>query len=199
MIAIVDYGVGNLRSVQKAFEHVGAEAVVTSDVDQINSADKIVLPGVGAMQPAYDKLESLNLIDPIKQAVESGKPFLGICVGFQLLFERSDEGGGSTGLGILKGSVKRFESEKIPQMGWNKINVDTSNAKLFKGIDNGSFVYFCHSYYAAPEDTSVTSTLTDYGINYCSSVTKDNIYGVQFHPEKSQEIGLNILKNFTEL
>ena len=199
MIAIVDYGVGNLRSVQKAFEAVGSNVCVTDDPVKIAAAQKIVLPGVGAMGPAMDKLKVLKLIPILKNAVLKNKPFLGICVGFQLLFEQSDEGGNVEGLGFLKGNVKRFNSLKVPHMGWNQIQVNQKNALLFKGIENLSNVYFCHSYYAAPADETINSTLTDYGVTFTSSIQRGALFGVQFHPEKSQQIGLTILKNFEDL
>lgn len=199
MIAIVDYGVGNLRSVQKAFEAVGSDVCVTDNPAKIAGAQKIVLPGVGAMGPAMDKLKALQLIPILKNAVLNNKPFLGICVGFQLLFEQSDEGGRVDGLGFLKGNVKRFTSLKVPHMGWNQIQINQKNAVLFKGIEDLSNVYFCHSYFVAPADGTINSTLTDYGITFTSSIQKGPLFGVQFHPEKSQQIGLAILKNFEEL
>ncbi len=198
MIAIIDYEVGNLRSVQKALEKSGAEVRITQDINDIHAADKLVLPGVGAMKPAMDKLDALNLTQPLKEFALSGKPFLGICVGFQLLFESSDEGGNVHGLGLLKGHVKRFEDLKVPQIGWNQIHIENKNCPLYKGIENGANVYFCHSYYTNVGEDNITATTTDYGVKYTSSVQKNNIYGVQFHPEKSQTIGLTILKNFIE-
>lgn len=198
MIAIVDYGVGNLRSVQKALEKVGANAQITQDIELILKADKIVLPGVGAIKPAKEKLEALNLINPLKEVVANKKPFLGICVGFQLLFETSEEGKNATGLGFIKGCVKKFQALKVPQMGWNQLTITQPNCPLFQGIADQTNVYFCHSFYAQPEEDVIT-TLTDYGINYASSVWKENIFGVQFHPEKSQDVGLKILENFVKL
>ena len=201
MIAIIDYGMGNLRSVQKAFEKVGAKALITQDANELARADKIVLPGVGAIKPSMDKLASLEFIDPLKNEIKKGKPFLGICLGFQLLFESSDEGGMVEGLGILKGCVKRFNAKglKIPQMGWNQLNIKQTDCPLYKGIDNNVNVYFCHSFYVEPQDKTVIATTTDYGSDFTSSVSVNNIYGVQFHPEKSQKTGLTILKNFTEI
>lgn len=199
MIAIIDYGMGNLRSVQKALEKVGAKAVITQKPSDIARCQKIVLPGVGAMQPAMEKLESLGLIAPIRECIEKGKPFLGICLGLQLLFEESNEGGNVKGLGILKGQVVRFSKLKVPHMGWNRIDIKNADNELFVGVKNQSFVYFCHSYYVKPKDTAVIATTTDYAIDFVSSVRKENIFGVQFHPEKSQDIGLSILKNFTGL
>ncbi len=199
MIAIIDYGMGNLRSVQKALERVGARTRITQDPDEIKTADKVVLPGVGAMQPAMEKLETLGLIPAISDVITKGKPFLGICLGFQLLFEKSSEGGSTDGLGILKGRVDRFTSLKIPQIGWNQIDIKNTEVPILKGIDERSNVYFCHSYFVKPADEKVIATTTNYGIDFTSSVCKDNIFGVQFHPEKSQTIGLRILKNFHEL
>jgi len=209
MIAIIDYGMGNLRSVQKAIERIGAQATITQDINEIHAADKLVLPGVGAMEPAINKLKDLGLDEPIKKFVKKGKPFLGICLGFQLLFEKSDEGGHVTGLGLLKGNVKRFSrshheslnypSLKVPHMGWNQLKIKNGRSPLLKGIDDMSDVYFCHSYYVNPDDHDINSSVTNYGIEFSSSISKENIFGVQFHPEKSQTTGLKILKNFTEI
>lgn len=200
MIAIIDYGLGNLRSVQKALEKVGAVAEITHDASVVIKANKIVLPGVGAIAPAMAKLHELNLVDVIKESVGQGKPFLGICVGFQLLFNSSNEGGDVKALGIIPGTVQKFEgSVKVPQMGWNQIDIHPMAADMYRGIDNLSNVYFCHSFYAKPTDDSVSATKTDYGISYTSSVKKDNVWGVQFHPEKSQKIGLQLLENFVQL
>lgn len=196
MVVIIDYGVGNLRSVQKAFEKAGAKrAVITHDIDVIKTADRVVLPGVGAIKAAMDRLTQLQLVGPIRDVVASGKPFFGICVGFQLLFEKSFEFGEVNGLGFIKGTVRKFpDTVKIPQIGWNSLAMGKS--PLWGGIANGTDVYFCHSFYAVPDDPSVVAATTDYGIQYCAAVIKDNIFGVQFHPEKSQEAGLKILENF---
>jgi glutamine amidotransferase len=199
MIAIIDYGMGNLRSVQKAFEKVGAEAKVTHSAFDILNAKKVVLPGVGAMAPAKQKLEELSLIGPIRKVISEGKPFLGICLGLQLLFEKSTEGGYAEGLKILEGTVERFNKLKVPHMGWNQINVQVAGNALFHGINEGENVYFCHSYYVQPKDKYIAASVTNYGIDYASSIVKDNIWGVQFHPEKSQKIGLHILRNFAQL
>ena len=198
MIAIIDYGMGNLRSVQKALELAGAVDVrVTADPDVITSAIKIVLPGVGAIKPAMDRLNDLGLPSIIKSQISSGKLFLGICLGFQLLFETSTEGGAVNALGILPGTVEKFPSTvKVPQMGWNAIDIIQNKCPMYHGIKSGSFVYFCHSYYGKPKDSSATATTTNYGIKFTSSICCNNIWGVQFHPEKSQEIGLSILRNF---
>lgn len=196
MVVIIDYGVGNLRSVQKAFEKAGAKrAVITHDIDVIKTADRVVLPGVGAIKAAMDRLTQLQLVGPIRDVVASGKPFFGICVGFQLLFEKSFEFGEVDGLGFINGTVRKFpDTVKIPQIGWNSLAMGQS--PLWGGIANGTDVYFCHSFYAVPDDPSVVAATTDYGIQYCAAVIKGNIFGVQFHPEKSQEAGLKILENF---
>jgi glutamine amidotransferase len=172
---------------------------VTCKVEDILKADKVVLPGVGAMGPAMQKLQELALTGPIWKVIKDGKPFLGICLGLQLLFERSSEGGFSEGLKVLKGSVERFTDLKVPHMGWNQVQVTASGTKLFKGILPGDNVYFCHSYYVKPQDASITAGTTNYGIDFVSAVCKDNIWGVQFHPEKSQKSGLQILRNFAQL
>ena len=200
MIAIIDYGMGNLRSVQKALESAGASARIVSSPEEIRQAKKLVLPGVGAMKPAMDRLEELKLIEPIKAFVASKKPFLGICLGFQLLADSSTEGGLIKGLGILPGTVERFPGTvKVPQMGWNQLAVVQKDGAMYKGIDDGAYVYFCHSYYVKPRDLSVSATLTNYGISYTSSVCMGHVWGVQFHPEKSQAVGLAILKNFVNV
>ncbi len=199
MIAIIDYGMGNLRSVQKALEAGGAQTIITDDAKKIASADKIVLPGVGAIAPAMEKLQQLHLVNVIKDEIKNGKPFLGICLGLQLLFEDSFEGGEGKALGIFKGSVKRFEKLKVPQMGWNQISITQKDCPLFKGIKDGAEVYFCHSYFVEPTDKNVTAAMTNYGISYTSVVNHKNLFGVQFHPEKSQTVGLKILENFVKL
>ncbi len=199
MIAIIDYGMGNLRSVQKALEQAGAQdARITQSANDIQSAKQVVLPGVGAIAPAMAKLQALKMIEPIQDAVTMGKPFLGICLGFQLLFETSSEYGKTAGLGILKGTVEQFAATlKVPQMGWNQLHLQA--CPLWEGIQDGTNVYFCHSFYAKPTDTSIIAATTEYGIEYCSAIAKNNIFGVQFHPEKSQTAGLKILKNFINL
>jgi len=201
MIAIVDYGMGNLRSVQKALEKVGADARITQKADDIRAAAKIVLPGVGAMRPAMEKLDALGLIPAVKQAIGAGKPFLGICLGLQLLFEKSNEGGDVNGLGILKGKVERFSSakQKVPHMGWNQLKLKKPVSRLFKDIAPLSYAYFCHSYFVNPKDAKLAVVTTDYGTEFVSAIAVDNIYGVQFHPEKSQAVGLKILENFNTL
>jgi glutamine amidotransferase len=203
MIAIIDYGMGNLRSVQKAFERVGARAVITSDKNVIAAADKVVLPGVGAMQPAMNKLKELDLVTAVKDAIKSGRPFLGICLGLQLLFDKGYEGGEVQGLGILRGSVTHFPPDrpKVPHMGWNQIKIEPRGRAMFKDVEDNADVYFCHSFQVNPksEDAQVPATTTDYYGDFVSSICKDNIWAVQFHPEKSQKVGLQILKNFAEL
>lgn len=199
MIAIIDYGMGNLRSVQKALEKAGAKTVITQNVSEIEKADKVVLPGVGAILPAIEKLQSLNLTKVIENSIAQDKPFLGICLGLQLLFEKSFEGGSVKALGILKGEVKRFETFKVPQMGWNQIAFKQADCPLFKGIADNADVYFCHSYYVEPTDKNIIATTTDYGVTYTSAVARKNLFGVQFHPEKSQTVGLKILENFVRL
>ncbi len=196
MIAIIDYGMGNLRSVQKALEQFGAETVITHDPQVIEQADKVVLPGVGAIKPAMDRLTQLNLISLIKKVISTEKPFLGICLGFQILFESSNEGGNVKGLGVFKGTVQNFTHEKVPQIGWNQIKIQNKNAGLFKNINDRSYVYFCHSYFVTPEDTDIICAKTDYGIEYTSAICRGPVWGVQFHPEKSQTVGLKILENF---
>ena len=199
MIAIIDYGMGNLRSVQKGFERVGREAVVTSDAKTILSAGKVVLPGVGAFPDCMRNLEQNGLIDVVHQTVRSGKPFLGICLGLQLLFTESEEFGISKGLDIIKGRVKLFKLQdsalKVPHMGWNSITIKR-RAPALQDVPDNSHVYFVHSFHVVPEDKNVIATTTDYGMEFVSSIWKDNIFAVQFHPEKSQDLGLSILKRF---
>jgi glutamine amidotransferase len=206
MITIIDYGMGNLRSVQKGFERLGFTAKVTSDPGDVERAGKLVLPGVGAFRDCMDNLRSGGFVEPIKQHIEDGRPFLGICLGLQLLFTESEEFGRHQGLGIIPGRVVRFPSEmrqggeelKVPHMGWNQITV-CREAPIFKGVADGSSVYFVHSYYVVPEDEGVVATVTDYGISFCSSIWRDNVMATQFHPEKSQQVGLAILKNFGDM
>jgi imidazole glycerol-phosphate synthase subunit HisH len=201
MIAIIDYGMGNLRSVQKGFERVGHQAVVTSDPAQVAAADKVVLPGVGAFEDAIAELRRLDLVKPVLQAIDSGKPFLGICLGLHMLFEVGYENGRHEGLGVLRGDVVRFDLPKgftVPHMGWNQLDIRRP-APVLNGLAEGAYVYFVHSYYVVPKDAEVIATETDYGGPFCSMVWRDNIFATQFHPEKSQAEGLKILKNFAEL
>ncbi len=200
MIAIVDYQMGNLRSVQKGFEHVGHEALITSDPADLAAADKIVLPGVGAFQDAMTELRRRELVEPILAAIDAGKPFLGICLGLQLLFDVSHEDGDHEGLGVIPGEVVRFSvpsDHKVPHMGWNQLEI-RRRPPIFEGIADGAHFYFVHSYHVAPRDESVIATTTSYPEPFCSSVWRENIYATQFHPEKSQKDGLQILKNFAE-
>lgn len=201
MIAIIDYGMGNLRSVQKGFERVGHEAMVTGDAKTILSASKVVLPGVGAFPDCMRNLEQHGLIDAVKKTIASGKPFLGICLGLQLLFTESEEFGLSKGLDIIKGRVVRFKLEdrslKIPHMGWNALSIKRRPPAL-QDVPDNSHVYFVHSFHVVPEEKGVIATTTDYGAEFVSSIWKDNIFAVQFHPEKSQALGLSILKRFGE-
>jgi len=198
MIAIIDYGMGNLRSVHKAFEAVGHQAVVTREAQVIGNASHVVLPGVGAFGDCMANLERYRLIDPVRTAVQSGKPFLGICLGLQLLFTESEEFGTHKGLDIIPGKVKRFAIDsalKVPHMGWNQVNYQRP-CPLFDGIANGSHWYFVHSYFVDPTDKAVAATTTTYGITFISSIWRDNVVACQFHPEKSQSVGLRLIKNF---
>jgi imidazole glycerol-phosphate synthase subunit HisH len=202
VIAVVDYGVGNLRSVSKALERVGAEVRVTSSTTEIDRADAVLLPGVGAFAHCMDNLRAAGLESSVRAAASSEKPFLGVCVGMQILFEESDEFGRVEGLGILKGRVRRFEpadpSLKVPHMGWNGLDIRRRPPHL-EGIDDGARVYFVHSYYVETSDTSIVATTTSYGVDFVSSAWRDNIFATQFHPEKSQATGLHILRNFVRL
>ncbi|MGZ8364730.1 MAG: imidazole glycerol phosphate synthase subunit HisH [Nitrospira sp.] len=198
MIAIIDYGMGNLRSVSKAFEAVGHQTIVTRDSSTIQSASHVVLPGVGAFGDCMTNLRQYGLIEPIKAAIRSGKPFLGICLGFQLLFTESEEFGRHEGLDILPGRVRSFSRDqalKVPHMGWNQIAIQSS-CPVFEGIADGSNWYFVHSFFVDPCEKQITATTTTYGIAFTSSVWKDNVVACQFHPEKSQAVGLQLIKNF---
>jgi glutamine amidotransferase len=197
-LAIVDYGMGNLRSVQKAFERLGHAAEVTRDPERVATAPAVVLPGVGAFAACMTNLTGLGLAEPVRAAIQAGRPFLGICLGMQLLFEESEEFGPVRGLGVLPGRVVRFADaadRKIPHMGWNTLRV-ARRAPALAGIDDGSYVYFVHSYYPVPADSSLVATTTPYGGEFASSVVRDNVFACQFHPEKSQQVGLRILDNF---
>ncbi len=240
MITVIDYGMGNLHSVRKALEVVGAEVRVSSCAEEISKADKMVFPGVGSFGEAMKELNRRKLVKPIKDAIAVGKPFLGLCLGLQLLFERSEEAPGARGLSVLKGDVKRFkvgvrrdpsissirrnlrtkfsfENFKVPHMGWNKVSrcqsLDKSSgltlslskgqgvkvSKILSAVPDNSYMYFVHSYYVKPKDKRIVLTTTNYGIDFVSGICKDNIYAFQFHPEKSQALGLKILKNFVKL
>ena len=198
MITIVDYGMGNLRSVAKALEHLGASVRVTDDPAQVARAEKLVLPGVGAFDAAMEELRSRRLVEPLTAAIRRGVPYLGICLGLQLLFEASDEGS-TPGLGILQGRVRRFAPTaqlKIPHMGWNQVSGSRNGCPLLREIPEGSFFYFVHSYYAQPVDRSLVALEADYGIRFAAMVWRDHLFATQFHPEKSQALGLQLLKNF---
>ncbi len=202
MIAIIDYGIGNLGSVKNALDYLGLDNIITSDKEQILSADKVILPGVGAFQDAIDTFRERGFEPVINEVIKSGKPVLGICVGMQMLFEYSNEFGRHKGLGIMKGEIIKFKeskdnSYKIPQMGWNQIEVCKDNP-LLKGL-NGADVYFVHSYHLTGNDENIIAYTEYAGVKYGSAVRKDNVYACQFHPEKSGEVGLQILRNFGEL
>jgi imidazole glycerol-phosphate synthase subunit HisH len=206
MIAVVDYGMGNLRSVQKALQRAGGEAAIVQDPGILARAQKIVLPGVGACGQAMDRLREAGFVDPLRRAIlDDRKPFLGICLGMQLLFEVSHEGGRHEGLGVLPGEVVRFEFDpaefpatpRVPHMGWNGIRW-TRPCPLLEGVEQGAYVYFAHSYYGVPRDPAVILTTTDYGRPFASGVWKDNLFATQFHPEKSQAVGLRMLENFVQ-
>ncbi len=199
MIAIIDYDAGNIRSVEKALDFIGAEPVLTRDEDVIRSADKIILPGVGAFGDAMRRLNEYKLTNVIKDVIAQGKPFMGICLGLQLLFEESEETPGVKGLGILPGRIVRFPdntSDKIPQIGWNSLKINP-DSRLFKGITDGSYVYFVHSFYLKAGDESIVAATTEYaGVTVHAAVERDNVFACQFHPEKSSDVGLAILRNF---
>lgn len=209
MIAIIDYGMGNLRSVQKALQKLGFDAEITGDAETVRRADKLILPGVGAFGAAMENLRRTGLDRAICEFIETGKPFLGICLGLQLLFDFSEESWGTgreQGLGLLRGKVVRFPEElrdqhgkilKVPHIGWNALHFTRRDA-LFEGVADGSHVYFVHSYFPVPEDEEVVTAVSDYGIPFCCAVQSGNIRAVQFHPEKSSAVGLRILRNFAE-
>jgi len=206
VIAIVDYGMGNLRSVSKALEHVGADVRVVTDPKQILAADKVVLPGVGAFADAAAHLRDQGLIEPLLTVIDQGRPFLGICLGLQLLFDVSYEDGEHTGLGVVRGDVVRFDFRdrpdatglKIPHMGWNQVHW-LRDCPLCEGIDSGEYFYFVHSYYVRPTEHDVRLGQCEYGIDFTAMIWRENVYATQFHPEKSQRAGLKILENFTRL
>lgn len=200
MIAIIDYDAGNLRSVEKALLALGEQPVITREPATLLAADKVILPGVGAFADAMGRLRQYELITVIKQIVEQGTPFLGICLGLQLLFERSAEGVGIEGLGILSGEILRIPDMpglKIPHMGWNSLEINPQS-RLFKNIENGTYVYFVHSYYLKAAQETIVAASAEYGVHIHAAVEHGNIFGCQFHPEKSSEAGLRILKNFIE-
>ena len=200
MIAIIDYGMGNLRSVQKAFEFLGYDAIVTSESAKIDDASHVILPGVGAFGDAMQALNKKGFVETIQKQVKKGKPFLGICLGMQLIFDKSYEHGEFEGLKIINGEVKKFElpSEyKVPHMGWNKI--DVKQGDIFDMEDKDQYVYFVHSFYCDPSDNNLTAATADYGINFCAAIAHNNVFATQFHPEKSGDTGLKMLKKFGEL
>ena len=201
MIAIIDYDAGNLKSVEKAFASLNQDVIITRNHDEILNADKVILPGVGNFGMAMDNLHKYGLVDVIKEVAKKGTPLFGICLGLQLLFESSDESEGVEGLGILKGKILKIppsEGLKIPHMGWNSLNINPSS-KLFKGIDNNAYVYFVHSYYLKAEDENIVKASTEYGTHIHASVEQDNVFACQYHPEKSSDAGLLMLKNFASL
>jgi len=204
MIAVVDYGMGNLRSVAKAIERVGGKPEITCDPLVVKRAEKVILPGVGAFGDAMKNLRSLGLDDAVKSSIRAGKPFLGVCLGLQLLFESSDENGPHEGLGVIAGNVVRFKGDaaradlKIPHIGWNSVEF-VKSAPLFAGVPSGAYFYFVHSYFGAPRDRSVVAGETDYLCRFASAVWRDNVFACQFHPEKSQNRGLRVYENFARM
>ncbi len=202
MIAVIDYGAGNLRSVMHALNHLRVEGLrLARTPDDLNGADKIILPGVGAFGAGMQQLHQQGLVEPLRAAVAAGVPYLGICLGMQFLFDSSDEMGDHTGLGILRGKVTRFPETlplKVPHMGWNQLNV-SDGARLLGDMQDGEYFYFVHSYYCVPDDPSDIAATADYGMPFCVAVQRDNIYGVQFHPEKSQRAGLRLLRHFVDM
>ena len=201
MIALVDYGMGNLRSVEKALTRVGAAVRIVSDGKSVLAADALVLPGVGAFGDCMANLEKIGLVGAIGEFIETERPFLGICLGFQALFESSEEAPGVKGLALFPGTVPRFAANglKVPHMGWNQLRVRRDDCPILKGVADGSYVYFVHSYYCQPKNPSVVCGTTDYGIEFCSMLWAGNVFATQFHPEKSQAVGLKMLENFVRL
>lgn len=203
MIGIIDYEIGNLRSVQRAIERVGGKAELVRTPSELARADKIVLPGVAAFADAIEQLRSQKLIDPLTDALRAGTPYLGFCLGLQLLFEVSHENGSHAGLGIMRGSVERFDFDasqrlSVPHMGWNQIHRERE-IPMLAGVENDAYVYFAHSYYVRTDEDAIVATTTDYGGSFVSAVWRDNIFATQFHPEKSQSVGLKLLENFVNL
>ena len=198
LIALIDYGMGNLGSVENALRYVGAQVEIAPEAERLAAADGIVLPGVGAFDDCMDSLREQGMAEPLRELLAAGKPFLGICLGLQVLFERSEEGQ-LDGLGIVPGEVVRFKHDlKIPHIGWNQVQANRPAPHL-AGIEAGSWFYFVHSYYVTPVDADVVATTTDYGYDFCSAIWRDNIFACQFHPEKSQSAGLRLLDNFRQL
>lgn len=202
MIGLIDYGAGNLRSVEKALVKVGANTRLVRKPEELDGVRGIVLPGVGAFDDCVNALHKQGLFNPIKELINSGKPYLGICLGYQILFERSEEfNSQASGLSIFRGNVVRFSEKpefKIPQIGWNQVEIVRPDCPIYLGIPDKSYFYFVHSYYPEPEDRTIIATLTDYADRFASSIWKDNVFAVQFHPEKSQNLGLKLLKNFID-
>ncbi len=203
MIGIVNYGMGNLRSVQKALELVNAQSQIVDHPDQINTLDKLIVPGVGAFRDAMANLQSKNFVQPIRQFADTGKPLFGICLGLALFLDASTEDGDHTGIGLIPGTALKFQPSqhafKVPHMGWNSIEHKQPDNPLMADVPSGSHVYFVHSYYAHLTNDSDVATITDYDGPFCSSLRRDNIYATQFHPEKSQKVGMQILRNFAQL
>ncbi|MBS33341.1 MAG: imidazole glycerol phosphate synthase subunit HisH [Verrucomicrobiales bacterium] len=203
MIALLDYGAGNLRSVEKALRFVGGEVELVPSPEGMKDASAVVLPGVGAFDDCVNAMQRQQLLEASREFVNTGRPFLGICVGYQALFERSEEFNSSAvGLGLFAGKVVRFpegQGLKIPQIGWNQIEIVRPECPIFEGVENGSHVYFVHSYYPQPEDASIAACRTNYGVEFVSAIWRDNVFATQFHPEKSQKVGLKILENFVNL
>uniref|UniRef100_A0A7C2K213 Imidazole glycerol phosphate synthase subunit HisH n=1 Tax=Schlesneria paludicola TaxID=360056 RepID=A0A7C2K213_9PLAN len=202
MMTIVDYGMGNLRSVQKACEKVGCEARIVADPDAVAAADKLILPGVGAFRDAIHELQRLHLAEPIVEHIRRDKPFLGICLGLQLLFDMSYEDGEWPGLAVFRGDVVRFPADpalKVPHMGWNTLRREQPDIALLRNVPADASVYFVHSYYVRPQEASLVATRTDYGVSFVSMIARGRVFATQFHPEKSQKVGLQLLKNFAEL
>lgn len=201
MIALVDYGMGNLRSVEKALARVGADVHIVSDRKSLLAADAVVLPGVGAFGDCMANLEKIGLVEAIREFVASKRPFLGICLGFQALFESSEEAPGVEGFSLFPGTVPRFAVNglKVPHMGWNELRIQQGDCPLLKDVADNSYVYFVHSYYCKPKNASVICGTTNYGIDFCSMLWADNVFATQFHPEKSQAVGLKMLGNFVRL
>lgn len=201
MISIIDYGMGNLHSVANALQHTGATTRLVTTPEEILTAEKLILPGVGAFRDAMAHLQEQGMVQPIRDYAASGRPLLGVCLGMQLLFETSEEAPGTPGLGIFPGTVLRFPADsglKVPHMGWNTLDVNPAS-RILANLGAEPYVYFVHSYYVQPKDPAITAATTSYGLNFTSAVEKDNIAGVQFHPEKSQETGQQILRNFTAI
>jgi glutamine amidotransferase len=201
MIALVDYGMGNLRSVEKALVRVGADVRIVSDRESVLAADALVLPGVGAFGDCMANLEKIGLVDAIREFVATKRPFLGICLGFQALFESSEEAPGVNGLALFPGTVPRFvvNDLKVPHMGWNELRIRQNDCPLLKDVADSSYVYFVHSYYCKPKDAAVVCGTTNYGIDFCSMLWHENVFATQFHPEKSQAVGLKMLENFVRM